>query len=58
MITFFVLASLSAISFALTWLLVLYTAAAGTVFVGGRMLATTIRIQDGRTGERRRVRTY
>ena len=57
LLAFFALASLSAVSFVLTWLLGLYVAAAGTLYVGGRVLATTIRIQDGNNyPNHRRVR--
>ncbi len=55
MLAFFPLAVLAACAFALTWLLLLYAAAAGTVFVGGRVLATTLRLQDG---QQRRPRIY
>ena len=58
LLVFFALASLSAISFVLTWLLGLYVAAAGTLYVGGRVLATTIRIQDAPNPHRRIRREY
>lgn len=52
---FFALASLAAISFAMTWLIGLYTATAGTVYVGAKLLATNIRIEDGGGHQRRRL---
>lgn len=44
--TFFLLASLAAVSFALTWIIGLYVATAGTVYVGAKLIASNMRIQD------------
>jgi hypothetical protein len=44
---FFSLASVAAISFAMTWIVGLYLATAGTVFVGAKLIASNMRIQDG-----------
>lgn len=46
-VVFFALATLSAIAFCVTWLALFYTAAAGTVYVGAKMLAANVRIEDG-----------
>ena len=56
-LTFFGFASLAAISFALTWILGLYVATAGTVYVGIKFLAANARLQDNpnNAGYRRRV---
>jgi hypothetical protein len=55
---FFGLAALAAIAFAVTWLIGLYLAAAGTVFVGAKIIAANLRIDDGaqynRAPQRRR----
>ena len=54
---FFMFASLSAVAFAMTWLIGLYAAAAGTVYVGAKIAASNLRVQDGRgEGPRGRVR--
>ena len=47
---FFGMASLSAISFAMTWMFMLYGAAAGTVYVGAKMAAANLRIEGERRG--------
>lgn len=54
---FFSLASIAAISFAMTWLIGLYVGTAGTVYVGAKFLSTQLRLQsDGSDqGPRRRV---
>ena len=44
--TFFLFGSLAAISFALTWIIGLYVATAGTVYVGAKLIASNMRIQD------------
>jgi hypothetical protein len=43
---FFLLASLSALSFAMTWIIGLYMAAAGTVYAGAKIAASTARLQN------------
>jgi hypothetical protein len=53
---FFILAGLAAVSFALSWLFMLYCATAGTVFVGAKLVASNLRVQDGGAHERGRVR--
>eukprot|EP01038_Epipyxis_sp_PR26KG_P012024 gene12024-16095_t len=52
-IVYFLLASLAAIAFAMTWLIGLYLGTAGTVFVGAKLLASNVRIEDINRGERR-----
>lgn len=57
-LAFFSLASLAAIAFALTWLIGIYMATAGTVYVGAKLIASNMRIEggpDGRRGYNRRV---
>lgn len=56
-LVFFGLASLAAVSFALTWLIGLYAVTAGTVFVGAKLVSANMRIEDGSGGQgpRRRV---
>jgi hypothetical protein len=44
---FFSLASLAALSFAMTWMFLLYGAAAGTVYVGAKMAAANMRLERG-----------
>lgn len=44
---FFLFASLAALSFAATWLLGIYAAAAGTVYVGAKLIASNMRIEGG-----------
>ena len=44
-IIFFLMASLAALSFAATWLLGIYAAAAGTVYVGAKMIASNLRLE-------------
>lgn len=46
-IIFFGFASLAAIAFAVTWIIGLYLAAAGTVYVGAKIIAANLRIEDG-----------
>ena len=46
-ISFFMLSSLAAFSFAFGWLIAIYFAAAGTVYVGGRFLVAHMRVQNG-----------
>jgi len=56
---FFLLASLSACAFALTWIIGLYLATAGTVYVGAKVLASNVRLEDSQAGggqRRNRVR--
>ena len=45
-VLFFALASIAAFSFALAWLACMYGAAAGTVYVGAKFIASNMRIQD------------
>jgi len=52
-VTFFVLASLAAFSFATLWLLGIYAAAAGTVYVGGKFLIHNMRLADENGGRPR-----
>ncbi len=49
-IGFFAFAALAAVSFGVTWLLALYAAATGTVYVGAKMLANNMRLQNSRGG--------
>lgn len=53
---FFLLASLSAVAFALTWIVGLYVAAAGTAFVVVKAAASTILLEEGQRGRRQYVR--
>lgn len=46
-LTFFVLASVAAISFALSWLIGLYLGAAGTAYVGFKLISANMRIENG-----------
>lgn len=57
-LVFFGFASLAAIAFALSWLIGLYVATAGTVYVGAKLIASNMRLEDGRARDeyRRRVR--
>lgn len=52
-ITFFILASLAAISFAVTWIIGIYAVAAGAVFVGAKAIAANMRIEGGNMGSAR-----
>ena len=52
-LAFFFLAAMAAIAFAVTWIIGLYAAAAGTAYVGCKFLATNLRVEGG-TGEARR----
>jgi len=55
--TFFMFAALSACAFAMTWLIGLYLAAAGTAYVGLKAVASNLRLQQGGGGgQRGRVR--
>jgi len=45
-VSFFVLAALAAFSFSFAWLMGIYFAAAGTVYVGGKFLIANMRIAD------------
>ncbi len=53
---FFACASLAAISFGLTWLMGLYVATAGTVYVGAKFLAANMRIENGQGGQQQQRR--
>eukprot|EP01041_Mallomonas_annulata_P005363 gene5363-10719_t len=44
---FFISATLAAIAFAATWILGLYTAAAGAVYVGAKLVASNMRLEGG-----------
>ena len=44
---FFFFAGLAALSFAFTWILGMYLATAGVIFVGAKMVASNLRINDG-----------
>ena len=52
---FFLLASISAISFAMSWLVCLYFAVAGTTFVAAKLVASNVRLENGATGARRQL---
>ena len=54
---FFLLASLSAISFALSYAIAIYMAAAGTVYVGAKVIASNMRLENGNShgGPQRRL---
>jgi len=54
---FFFLASLSAVSFCVTWVLCLYFGVAGTAFVAAKLIASNMRIEGGGRQPHRRVRT-
>lgn len=54
--TYFALASLAAVAFALTWLIGLYIAAAGTAYVGLKFVASNMRIENG--GAQRTYRVH
>jgi hypothetical protein len=45
-VIFFGLAALAAVAFAVTWIIGLYLAAAGTVYVGAKVIAANLRIED------------
>ena len=47
---FFSMASLAALSFAATWLILIYLFAAGTVYVGAKVISTNLRLQAGQPG--------
>lgn len=56
-LAFFAMAALGAIAFALTWLIGIYIATAGTVYVGAKFIATNMRIEGGGPhGRHNRVR--
>ena len=54
---FFLLASLGAISFALSYAIAIYMAAAGTVYVGAKVIASNMRLENGssQSGPQRRL---
>lgn len=52
---YFAIASLAAISFALTFIIGLYCAAAGTVYVGAKVMASNLRIQGNDPYRQQRV---
>lgn len=52
-LVFFAFASLAAVSFAMTWLIGLYAATAGTVYVGAKLIASNMRIEDDPEARRR-----
>lgn len=57
-LAFFTFATIAAVSFGLTWLFGLYIATAGTVYVGAKLIASNMRIENGRGGgyqQRRRM---
>ena len=57
-LVFFGFASLAAISFAFTWLIGIYLAAAGTVYVGAKAMAANLRLEGqdaGRTAMGRNI---
>ena len=55
---FFFFAAISSIAFAMTWIIGLYIAAAGTVYVGSKMISN-MRLEDGgRRQYRGQVRDY
>lgn len=49
---FFIFASLAAVSFACTWLIGIYVAAAGTVYVGAKLIAANMRLENGNRNNR------
>ena len=51
-ISFFFLASLAALAFAMTWFIGLYLAAAGAVYVGAKAMASQLRLEEGAEGRR------
>jgi len=55
--TFFILASLAAISFALSWLIGLYMVTAGAAYVGLKLVASNMRLENG-PGSQSRERLY
>lgn len=55
-VPFFLLGSVAAISFAMSWLVGLYVAAAGTVYVSAKMIDPNMRIEGGAGGQGRRDR--
>ena len=56
LLAFFGLAVLSAVAFCITWLALFYTAVAGTALVAAKVLATTVRIEDGGNSSGQRPR--
>ena len=48
---FFIMATLAALSFAVTWLLAIYAAAAGTVYAGAKLLAANLRVEGTSGGQ-------
>ena len=57
-LTFFGFASLAALSFAVTWLIAFYASAAGTVYVGAKVIAANLRLESGQRGVRRESVAY
>lgn len=57
-LTFFAFASLAALAFAMTWLIGMYLTAAGTVYVGARLIAANMRLEDGPGGAPRQRMEY
>ena len=55
-LVFFSLAALAAVSFAMTWMFLLYGTAAGTVYVGAKMAAANMRLERGEEPYGGRVR--
>ena len=51
---FFSFAAMAAIAFAMTWIVGLYAAAAGSAYVGCKVLAANLRVENGYTGGERR----
>ena len=51
---FFSFAAMAAIAFAMTWIVGLYAAAAGTAYVGCKFAAANLRVENGYTGGERR----
>lgn len=45
---FYILASMAAISFGISWLLCFYFATAGTTYVAAKFIASSMRLEDGR----------
>lgn len=54
-LSFFLLASLAAVSFGITWLIGMYITAAGAVYVGAKLIASNLRLEGGEAFPRRRM---
>lgn len=52
-LSFFLLASLAALSFGITWLIGMYLTAAGAVYVGAKLVAANLRLEGGDAPRRR-----